>query len=85
MSKRMQIIMDDKEFRDIQLTAKANNMTVAEWVRQVLRAARRAQAKGNPARRLDVVREAARHSYPTGDIGQVLDDIEKGYGSGELP
>jgi hypothetical protein len=82
----MQIIMDDNEFREIQRIAKSNNMSLAEWVRQVLRAARRGQPRGNPARRIDVVREAARHSFPTGDIGQIIGEIDEGYGGGkDLP
>ena len=59
-------------------------MTVAEWVRQVLREARRSQPTQDSAKKLEVVRSATRHSYPSGDIDQMLGDIERGY-LGEKP
>ena len=59
--------------------AKANKMTVAEWVRQVLRAAKQREPKGDVQKKLDIIRESARHSFPSGDIGQILKEIEQGY------
>lgn len=47
-------------------------MTVAEWVRQALRKAREDEPALEPRRKLAVVREAARHGYPTGDTGERL-------------
>jgi len=75
----MQVLMDDAEFRDIQRVAREKKMTVAEWVRQVLRAARRQEPRARSEKRFDVVREAACHSFPTGDIGPMLSEIEGGY------
>jgi len=54
-------------------------MTVAEWVRQVLRAAWRRQPEGDIGKKLEVVRAAVRHSFPSGDIDQMLEEIEQGY------
>ena len=54
-------------------------MTVAEWVRQAWRNARRAEARTPAANKLKVVREAMRHSYPTSDIDRMLQEIEGGY------
>lgn len=54
-------------------------MTVAEWVRQALRRARRDEPVIDPRRKLAALREAARGSYPTADIGQMLTEIEGGY------
>ncbi len=56
-------------------------MTVAEWVRQALRAAYRKEPTGNPDKKLAVVRAAALNSYPTADIDQMLAEISSGYGS----
>ncbi len=70
--------MDDTELREIKRIARRSRMTVAEWVRQALRAARRQEPVAPADRKLQVVREAARHSYPSGDIGQMLDEIERG-------
>ena len=54
-------------------------MTVAEWVRQTLRAARRHEPVGDAARKLSAIRAAARHAFPTGDMADMLHEIEHGY------
>ena len=82
MSKRLQVLLDEPEWREVQRAARAQRTTVAEWVRQALRAARRRQPLGDAGRKLEVIRAAARHSYPTADIDQVLAEIERGYLAG---
>ncbi|MGH7278893.1 MAG: antitoxin [Candidatus Rokuibacteriota bacterium] len=79
MSKRLQVLLEDREFREIQRIAQGRRMTVAEWVRQALRAASRREPLGDTGKKLEVVRAAARHAFPIGDIGQVLEEIERGY------
>ena len=81
MSKRLQVVLDDRELAEIQAAARRQRLTTAEWVRQALRAARRTAAGGDPKRKLDVVRAASRHEFPTADIDVMLADIERGYGS----
>jgi hypothetical protein len=73
------VLLEEREFRDLQRIAQAKRMTVAEWVRQALRAASRREPLGDAGKKLGVVRVAARHAFPTGDIGQVLAEIEHGY------
>jgi hypothetical protein len=79
MTKRLQVLLDDAELRELQRAARAERMTVAEWVRQALRAARRRAPTGDPARKLAVIRAASRHDFPTADIGEMLREIERGY------
>ena len=79
MSKRLQVILDDKEMRDIQRTAKRQQVTVAEWVRQALRAARRQVPLTDAKKKLGVIRTAVRHEFPTGDVDQMLQEIDQGY------
>ena len=79
MSKRLQVLLDEAELDDIQRLARAQQMTVAEWVRGALRAARRREPLGDTATKLAVVRAAARHRYPTADIDAMLGEIEHGY------
>jgi hypothetical protein len=59
--------------------AKAERLTLAEWVRQALRKARRQTPSGSADAKLDAVRRAARHEFPTGDIDQMTAEIERGY------
>jgi hypothetical protein len=71
--------MDEEEFREIRRIARLQRTTVAEWVRQALRAARRSEPLGDTKKKLEVVRAGARHAFPTGDIEQLLAEIERGY------
>jgi hypothetical protein len=80
MSKRLQVILKDPEYREIQKAARAREMSVAEWVRQALRAVRRSEPSGSAAKKLAAIREAVRHDFPTADIEQMLEEIERGYG-----
>lgn len=83
MSKRLQVILDDPELLEIQKAARRERLTTAEWVRQALRAARRAVPNTNAKKKLDVVRAAASHAFPTADIDHMLREIEHGYVSNE--
>jgi hypothetical protein len=79
MSKRLQVILDDAELREIQRIARRQRLTVAEWVRQALRVARRREPGGDATRKLEAVRAAVRHSFPTAGVDEMLADIERGY------
>ena len=79
MSKRLQVLLDEPEWREVQRAARASRVTVAEWVRQALRAARARTPGSTTAKKLDVIRAAAGHAFPTADIGRMLEEIERGY------
>jgi hypothetical protein len=81
MAKRLQVILDDPEYRDMQRVARANHMTLAEWVRRALAAARRREPSVDTGGKLDAVRAATRHAFPSGDIDEMLAEIERGYTS----
>jgi hypothetical protein len=85
MSKRLQVILQDPEYREIQKMARGRRMSLAEWVRQALDLARRREPLGSTGKKLEVIRAAAQHDYPTGDIDSMLAEIEKGYGTGVHP
>jgi hypothetical protein len=82
MAKRLQVIVQDPEYRDIQRAARLRRMSIAEWVRQALVQARRREPSREVASKLDVIRAAARRDFPTADIDGMLEEIERGYGSG---
>ncbi len=71
--------MSESEFEEIRQVSSASGQTISEWVRSVLRQARRNQATGDVAEKLAAIRHAATYSFPTGDIDQVLEEIEAGY------
>jgi hypothetical protein len=78
MSTRLQVVMSEAELREIQKAARRKRVTVSEWVRSALRAARRAEPGPDPRRKLNAIRAATCHAFPTGDIDEVLSDIARG-------
>ena len=76
MAKRLQVILQDSEYREIQRTARSRRMSIAAWVRQALDMARRREPAGDAGKKLEVIRAAARHDFPSGDIGTMLAEIE---------
>jgi len=85
MSQRLQVLLDEEEFAEIRRVARRHKITVAEWVRQALRQARRDEPSTEARHKLSVVREAMRAAYPTADIEQMLAETERGYLGGEHP
>jgi len=81
VSKRLQVLLSDHEMSEIRRFAKREQLTVGEWVRRVLRQARAGRPALDPETKLKAVREAARYSFPTADIDQMLREIERGYES----
>lgn len=79
MSKRLQVVVDDKEWKELAKAARRQGLTLSEWVRQVLREARRAEPNGDVATKLEVIRAANDNSFPTADIDRMLEEIELGY------
>ena len=81
MAKRLQVIVGDPEYREIQRMARSRHMSIAEWVRQALDLARRREPITDVGKKLEIIRAAVRHDYPSGDIKDMLAEIESGYGS----
>ncbi len=80
--KRMQILLDEGEYRRIQRLARSQGMTLAQWVRQALRAVYRREPFGDRDKKLAALRAAASHEFPTADIQEMLAEIARGYDSG---
>ena len=85
MAKRLQVILQDPEYREIQRAARSRQMSIAEWVRQALAHARRREPLGDVEKKLAAIRAAAKYESPTADIETMLAEIERGYLSGPQP
>jgi hypothetical protein len=83
MAKRLQVILQDPEYREIQRVARSRHMSIAEWVRQALELARRREPLGSIDKKLEAIRAAAKHEFPVSDIDKMLAEIEQAYGSGD--
>lgn len=81
MSKRLQVLLKEAEYREIQRAARARHLTVAQWVREALQAARRREPLHGPDRKIEAVRAAVRFEFPTANIDRMLAEIEAGYGA----
>jgi hypothetical protein len=79
MAKRLQVILQDPEYREVQRAARSRRMSIAEWVRQALVQARRSEPQGDIEKKLQIIRAAAKHEFPSGDIESMLAEIEQGY------
>ncbi len=80
MSKRLQVLLKESEYREVRQAARARNMSVAEWVRQALTLVRRSEPSGSAGKKIEAIRAAAQFEFPTADIDQMLAEIERGYG-----
>ena len=80
MAKRLQVILQDPEYREVGRAARARHMTIAAWVRRALEAARRQEPVGDAAKKLAALHAAVELNLPPAvDIDQMLAEIEQGY------
>jgi hypothetical protein len=79
VAKRLQVLLEEAEWRGLQRAARAERTTVAEWVRKALRAAQRKTSSGDIDAKLMAIRTATAHRFPTGDIDEMNADIARGY------
>jgi len=78
MSKRLQVLLPDREMSEIRRVASRERLTVGEWVRRALREARASRPAFDAETKLKAVRRAAEYSFPTADIERMLGEIERG-------
>ena len=78
MGRRLQVLLDEVEYREIQAAARGQSLSVSEWVRQALRKARSDRPRATMEEKLRAIAEAGRHQYPTADIDTMLAEIEAG-------
>lgn len=83
MSKRLQVLLDEEDFEEVRRAAAARRVSVADWVRDAIRLARREQPSSSVDRKIAAIRAAAQHNFPTADIDQMLEEIERGYLGGD--
>jgi hypothetical protein len=83
MSKqRLQVLLEEDEFDELREAARRRGVPVSEWVRDALREALRRQPRRDVDSKLRAIRKAMEYEGPTGDIEQILEEIERGYLSG---
>lgn len=78
MSKRLQVILPEDEFRAVADAAKRQGKPVAAIVRESLRRTLAEEAEPNPDATIAAILQFARFNGPTGDIEQILAETERG-------
>lgn len=78
MSTRLQVVLPVKEMREIRRAARAEGLTVSEWVRRGLRHARRGLAGKDPAEMRAAIAAMGKMNLPSGEIEQLLEETERG-------
>lgn len=79
MSKRLQVLIPDREMLEIQRLARSERITVGEWVRRTLREARMRKPATDSETKVKSVRRAASFAFPAAGIEDMLREIEQGY------
>lgn len=82
MSKRIQVLVEDADLKRMRQVARMNGLTLAAWARQVLLDACRRHSAADPETKRAALKRAMAHSFPTADIEQMNDEIERGYRTG---
>jgi hypothetical protein len=80
VSKRLQIVLPDDEYRAIARAARRRGKPVSQIVRESLKRTLNEETDEDPERRIAAVLRFARFHGPTGGIDEILADIERGRG-----
>lgn len=78
MSHRLQVLLDEDEYRRLRQAARLEGTTVAEWVRRALRAGLARRSGVGAEKKLGVLQAAVKNEFPTADIDQMLLEISQG-------
>jgi hypothetical protein len=76
---RLQVLMEEAELQALRRAARRQGVTVATYVRSAIVSARQLEGGRSRSEKLAALRRAVRHNGPTGDIDQMLAEIERGY------
>jgi hypothetical protein len=85
MTKRLQVLVPDAEYSEIRRIAQSRHISIAQWVRQALQAAKREVPLSQVSNKLEALRAAAKREFPTTDIEQMLEEIGQGNLSSDKP
>jgi uncharacterized protein (DUF2344 family) len=79
MNKRLQVLIDKKEYKTFMRIAKAAGLSLGEWVRQSLRKALSEKSLTDHKTKMAKIHKLARSSnLKSGEIEEILEQIESG-------
>lgn len=84
MSIRLQVLLDEEELEEIKKISGEERMTVSAWVRRAIQNEKKSHPQKAFRKKLAALNKAAEYHLPSGNIDEMIADIESGYGSGKL-
>jgi len=78
MSKRLQVVMPDDEYRAVERAARRRGQRISQYVRESLQRSLAEGPEMEPDARAAAILRFARFSGPSADIDEMLADIERG-------
>lgn len=78
MSKRLQVLLPKDEYKRLNSFAQKKKMSISDVVREALRQVLAQPARTDPEKKLAALLRFSRYAGPTGDIEQLLHEIEEG-------
>ncbi|HRC84821.1 MAG TPA: antitoxin [Thermoanaerobaculia bacterium] len=79
MRYQLTVPLEETELEEIREAARAERRAVGDWARDVLLGAKGRRLSLPVQDKLQALREAARHQFPTANLDQMLAEIERGY------
>ena len=80
VSRRLQIVMADEEYQALARAARRRGQAISQVVRDSVRRTVAEEPAMDPDRRIAAVLRFARFAGPTGDVQQLLAEIDRGRG-----
>ncbi|MDB5038109.1 MAG: hypothetical protein JWQ35_1637 [Bacteriovoracaceae bacterium] len=81
MSKRLQVLLPDADYKALIRGVRALKMSVSDWVRDQIREGLQKGKSESAEERLSKILKYAKYSGPTGNIENMLNEIERGRNS----
>ena len=78
MSKRLQVLLPEEDFQELEARCEADGCTIAEFVRTSIKSSLQKPSRRTPEDRIARILGYARYDGPSGDIETVLAEIEQG-------
>lgn len=79
MSKRLQVIVEDSEYQEIQRSTLSRDVDCGVGAKQALKPARRSEPAGSVGKKLEVIRRYSKCQFPVRDIQDMLAEIAADY------
>lgn len=75
MTRTVKIVLNEAEYQQIQRAAANAGISISQWVQQAIASSLSSESQESIGRKLEAIRAAVKHSFPTADISVMLAEI----------